>query len=215
MRLEPCIVCDHALPLAGGPLLHRTPPPASVQRRVDAADASLQRVVLYSAARVPASSAVAALRRSPGPARSLPRSAQRSPERAAPDASATPAAYPVPEGDTSTLQRIPGGPKILRTPVGGRAGAGVSPAPGSAPRRVRPGSRQGTATSTQSKRADLQGCYVSPVAIMHACLLVHPKQAHGCGRRAFVAAAPRHWCNQLLQPATGGATSALCLLRRR
>ncbi|KAK9836170.1 hypothetical protein WJX81_006581 [Elliptochloris bilobata] len=128
--------------IPGGPLLQRTPPPASAQRRVDAASASLQRVVLYSTTRVPPSPAVAALRRSPAPARSQPRSQPCSALRislgtgAAAAPAATPAAYPVPEGDTSTLQRIPGGPKIARTPVGGRAGdAGASPASGTVARR--------------------------------------------------------------------------------
>ena len=122
--------------LPGGPLLQRTPPPASAHHRIDAANASLQRVVQYSAARVPPSPALAALRRSPPPSRSQPRSLRRSPEVEGPRSAATPAVYPVPKGDTSTLQRIPGGPKIARTPVGGRAG-GARASPASSARRVR------------------------------------------------------------------------------
>ena len=134
----------------GGPLLHRTPPSASAhasgQRRVDAATASLQRVVLYSATRVPASPAIAALRRSPAPARSQLRAQGRvakpysDPDSTAPHATAaTPAEYPVAEGDTRSLQRIPGGPKIARTPTGGRraASGNTSPATGNVARRVR------------------------------------------------------------------------------
>ena len=123
-------------PLPGGPLLQRTPPPASAHHRIDAANASLQRMVQYSAARVPPSPALAALRRSPAPSRSQPRSLRCSPEVEGSRSAATPAAYPVPKGDTSTLQRIPGGPKIARTPVGGRTG-GARASPGSTARRVR------------------------------------------------------------------------------